>query len=114
MKTEDRRTFLKAGAGIAALGILRPERILGANDRARIGICGLRGRGFDHVKRFSKVPGVEIAAVCDIDMRAMRGAVKLAARAEGVATRAGGDGGLKARRGCGFTTRAGAEVGSAR
>src|SRR5260370_30351761 len=63
----NRRNFLKTGAGIAALGLLRPERVLGANDRVRVAICGLRGRGLDHIKRFSQVPGVEIAAVCDID-----------------------------------------------
>src|SRR5262245_45519125 len=62
-----RRNFLKAGAGMAAVSLLRPERVLGANDRVRLAICGLRGRGLDHVKRFSQVPGVEIAAVCDID-----------------------------------------------
>lgn len=63
----DRRKFLKAGAGMTALGLLHPEGVLGANDRIRLAVCGLRGRGMDHVKRFSQVPGVEIAAVCDID-----------------------------------------------
>src|SRR5258708_8015776 len=63
----NRRNFLKAGAGMAALSFMHPERVLGANDRVRIAICGLRGRGKDHINRFSKVPGVEIAAVCDID-----------------------------------------------
>jgi predicted dehydrogenase len=47
--------------------MVRPERVLGANDRVRLAVCGLRGRGMDHVKRFSKVSGVEIAAVCDVD-----------------------------------------------
>src|SRR5258708_40257612 len=73
----NRRDFVKAGAGIAALGMLRPERVLGANDRVRVAICGLRGRGGDHVKRFSQVPGVEIAAVCDIDENVI--AMRLAA-----------------------------------
>ena len=59
----DRRKFLKAGAGMTALGLLHPEGALGANDRIRLAVCGLRGRGMDHVKRFSQVPGVEIAAV---------------------------------------------------
>jgi predicted dehydrogenase len=64
----NRRDFLKTGAGIAALaGVIHPEKVLGANDRVRLAVCGIRGRGMDHVKRFSKVPGVEIAAVCDID-----------------------------------------------
>src|SRR5215472_9731902 len=63
----NRRNFLKAGAGVAALSLVHPERVLGANDRVRLAICGLRGRGLDHIKRFSQVSGVEIAAVCDID-----------------------------------------------
>jgi predicted dehydrogenase len=67
----NRRNFLKTGAGVAALGLMRPERILGANDRVRLAICGLRGRGLDHIKRFSQVAGLEIAAVCDIDENVM-------------------------------------------
>src|SRR5579864_1351642 len=67
----NRRNFLKAGAGLAALGVMHPERVLGANDRVRLAVCGLRGRGMDHIKRFSQVPGVEIAAVCDIDENVM-------------------------------------------
>src|SRR5215472_13961764 len=63
----NRRNFLRAGAGAVALSLVHPERVLGANDRVRLAICGLRGRGKDHMKRFSELPGVEIAAVCDID-----------------------------------------------
>ena len=65
-----RRDFLKTGAGVgvaALAGVVLPERVLGANDRVRLAVCGIRGRGMDHVKRFSKVPGVEITAVCEID-----------------------------------------------
>src|SRR5262249_30861403 len=63
----NRRNFMKVGAGAATLWLARPKRVFGANDRVRLAICGLRGRGGDHIKRFSQVPGVEIAAVCDID-----------------------------------------------
>src|SRR5258708_35773333 len=75
-----RREFLKlTGAGIAgtAVGVTASSYagILGANDRVRIAVCGLRGRGNDHLKGFSKVPGVEIAAVCDIDENIMAGRV---------------------------------------
>ena len=56
---------LSAAAGIAALA--HPERILGANDRVRIAVCGLNGRGKDHIAGFSHVPNVEIAALCDVD-----------------------------------------------
>jgi predicted dehydrogenase len=63
----NRRDFLKAGTGAAALGLADAARVLGANDRVRLAVCGLRGRGMDHIKRFSAVSGVEIAAVCDVD-----------------------------------------------
>jgi predicted dehydrogenase len=66
----ERREFLKTtgkaitvGAAALALG----GKVLGANDRVRVGICGVRGRGTDHIKGFARVPGVEIAALCDID-----------------------------------------------
>src|SRR6202040_1022152 len=68
--TIERREFLKttgkaitASAAALALG----GKILGANDRVRVGICGTRGRGTDHIKGFSQVPGVELAALCDVD-----------------------------------------------
>jgi predicted dehydrogenase len=66
----DRRDFLKAGA-VAAAGLLRPDRVLGANDRVRVAIVGLRGRGFDHIHTYHGIPGVEIAALCDVDERVM-------------------------------------------
>jgi predicted dehydrogenase len=66
----ERREFLKttgkavtAGAAALALG----GRILGANDRVRVAVCGVRGRGNDHLHGFSHVPGTEVAAVCDVD-----------------------------------------------
>src|SRR5579864_4278681 len=72
-----RRSFLKGGAaGLAAVGstafLSRPERILGANDRVRVAVCGVHGRGMDHVRNYAKIPNVEIAAVCDIDENIMR------------------------------------------
>jgi len=33
----------------------------------RVAICGVRGRGKDHIHGFSRVPGTEIAALCDVD-----------------------------------------------
>ena len=54
---------MTVGAATLALG----GRILGANDRVRLAICGLRGRGNDHLKGFANVPGTKIAGVCDVD-----------------------------------------------
>src|SRR5260370_5913159 len=67
-----RRDFLKlTSARVAgtALGVTSSgyTRIIGANDRVRVAICGVRGRGNDHIHGFSRVPGTEIAALCDVD-----------------------------------------------
>jgi len=68
-----RRSFLKTtvtgAAGLAAAGsfLTRPERVLGANDRVRVAVCGVHGRGNDHIMNYSKLSNVEIAAICDID-----------------------------------------------
>ncbi len=70
-----RRNFIKTGvqsaAGVAALGgitfLTRPERVFGANDRVRVAVCGVHGRGMDHVRGFRRVKNAEIAAICDAD-----------------------------------------------
>src|SRR5216684_3042689 len=67
-----RRDFLKltsAGVASTALGATASSyrEIMGANDRVRVGICGVRGRGNDHIRGFSRVPGAEVAALCDVD-----------------------------------------------
>src|SRR5581483_9026947 len=73
----NRREFLETGkAGLAALGgigiLARPERVLGANDRVRVAICGLHGRGMDHLHNYSQIHNAEIAALCDIDESVLR------------------------------------------
>jgi len=70
-----RRDFLKTAArttaGVSAFSgitfVTRPERVFGANDRVRVAVCGLKSRGKDHVDAFSRIPNVEIAALCDVD-----------------------------------------------
>lgn len=68
----DRRTFIKQ-AGVAALGLGMDARsyarVLGANDRIRLGQlgCGSRSHGHVHmVQMASKYMPVETVAVCDI------------------------------------------------
>jgi len=39
----------------------------GANDRIRVAVVGVRGRGRDHVTGMAKANNVQVAAVCDID-----------------------------------------------
>jgi predicted dehydrogenase len=66
-----RRGVLAQAAGLALSG-----RILGANDRVRIGVCGVRKRGWDHVRQFSKLPNVEVAAVCEVDENVLNGRLR--------------------------------------
>ncbi|HXH49337.1 MAG TPA: Gfo/Idh/MocA family oxidoreductase [Terriglobia bacterium] len=71
-----RRDFLKTGAKAGAAGITafsgitfitKPERVFGANDRVRIAVCGLRGRGNNHIHAFGRLPNASLAALCDVD-----------------------------------------------
>src|SRR6202158_3626373 len=61
------KTTASASAFAGLTFVTRPERVFGANDRVRVAVCGLRSRGKDHVDAFSRVPNVEIAALCDVD-----------------------------------------------
>ncbi len=63
-----RRDFLKdtAAAGALALGGLAPSRVLGANDKIRLGILGTGERAQYVASLFKKHPDVEIVAVCDV------------------------------------------------
>jgi len=76
---ETRREFLKTSATGAAglavgsrLGAFASSRRAGANDRVRVAICGLHGRGQDHIQGYSALNNVEIAALCDIDESVLR------------------------------------------
>ena len=80
LPTLPRRQFLARTAqfslGLAALAV--PGRlaaqpaVAGANDRVRLAVCGIRKRGFDHVRLFSQIPNVQVVALCDIDENALR------------------------------------------
>ena len=77
-----RREFLKdtafAGAGAAVLGGLVPARVLGANDRIRLGVLGSGHRARYDMEMFMKVPGVEVVAVCDVFAPARAKALEIA------------------------------------
>jgi predicted dehydrogenase len=65
-----RRTFLHRTTA-AALGLGLSARTMarakGANDRIVMGVIGSGGMGVSNMKGLLKVPGVEFAAVCDVD-----------------------------------------------
>jgi len=62
-----RREFAKAGAAATmALGVLHPERVLGANERIRLGFIGVANRGGQLLDAFLPHADAEIVALCDV------------------------------------------------
>ncbi|MDR2764114.1 MAG: Gfo/Idh/MocA family oxidoreductase [Tannerella sp.] len=45
-----------------------PEQAFGANDRIRVAVLGVNGRGQTHIEEVMKQPNVTVAALCDPDM----------------------------------------------
>ncbi len=70
-----RRTFFQGAALAASAG-----RIVGANDRIRVGIVGLGGRGRAHVGNYTRIPDCEINGLCDVNQAARERAQALLAR----------------------------------
>lgn len=62
-----RRAFLKLSA-LAATAVAVPGMsVRGANGDLRLAVIGLGGKGKQHVDLFSAMPGVRIAALCELD-----------------------------------------------
>jgi predicted dehydrogenase len=60
-----RRDFL--GSAVTAGAFLRSGAAASPNDTVRVACVGVRGRGKDHIRAYTKLANVQIAAVCDID-----------------------------------------------
>ena len=75
MFPHNRRDFLKrtvAGSALATFcvsGTKASGRVLGANDRVRIAVAGINGRGQTHLRGFGQMKDVEIAYLVDPDSR---------------------------------------------
>jgi predicted dehydrogenase len=65
----DRRTMMKGAGAVGAMAISARSyaAILGANDRIRVGIVGVNGRGQAHMSAFSKQPNVQVTHFADVD-----------------------------------------------
>ena len=75
----DRRYFLMGG--VAAGTAIKRRALASPNDTVRVACVGVRGRGRSHIRAYSQMPNVEIAAMCDIDesvLNAQLGAVEKA------------------------------------
>src|SRR5215472_4710169 len=69
MLNQTRRTFIKQAAVSAAALAYPPSKILGANDRVRVGMIGVGDRGNDLLDQVVKVPNVDLVAMADIYSR---------------------------------------------
>jgi predicted dehydrogenase len=72
---DSRRKFLGKVAGLAST-IAAPARVLGANDRIRVGLIGAGDRGTEIYRQAMALPGVEVAAFADIYTRRLEMARK--------------------------------------
>jgi len=70
MSQLNRRTFIKNSAVVAAMAGLSARtygQAAGANGDLRVAVVGFRSRGQEHLKELSKIKGVRIVALCDVD-----------------------------------------------
>src|SRR5579863_3944920 len=78
---QTRRNFVgNVATGLA--GTLATGRVLGANDRVRVGVIGVGDRGTQLAREAAACPGVEISAFADIYARRLEDALKLAPHAK--------------------------------
>ncbi|HTS10465.1 MAG TPA: Gfo/Idh/MocA family oxidoreductase [Candidatus Eisenbacteria bacterium] len=69
MTDQTRRTFLKQAAIGAAVLAYPSSKVLGANDRVRVGMIGVGDRGNDLLDQVVKVPNVELVVMADVYSR---------------------------------------------
>ena len=69
-----RRHFLMTSA--AAAGALASKSLASPNDTVRIACVGIRGQGRHHIQVYSRMPNVEVAALCDVDESVLNARVK--------------------------------------
>ncbi|MCA9212771.1 MAG: Gfo/Idh/MocA family oxidoreductase [Planctomycetales bacterium] len=63
----DRRNFLGTSAASATAMAFSSTPALAADDSLRVAVIGTGSQGSGHVERFSKLDGVELVYVCDVD-----------------------------------------------
>ncbi len=82
MSQQNRRVFLQqaavgaAAATFAISGTKASGRVIGANDRVRLGVAGIKGRGGSHIEEFAKMKDVDVTYLIDPDSRLFASRVK--------------------------------------
>jgi predicted dehydrogenase len=67
MAENTRRDFIKQSAlGTAAMFVYPPASVLGANDRVRVAMIGVGGRGEELLKQVLRVPNAQLVMIADV------------------------------------------------
>jgi len=67
MAQNTRRNFIKRSAlGSVAMLVYPPSQVLGANDRVRVGMIGVGGRGQELLKQVLGVASAQLVAIADV------------------------------------------------
>ncbi len=70
---KNRREFIQTGAAaVGTLGFNFKGRANSPNDTIRVACVGVRGQGNAHIRAYSQMQNVEIAAICDVDETVLR------------------------------------------
>ena len=66
----ERRTFMKsaAGAAVASSAFAAGGRVIGANDKIRVAVLGVNGRGQSHMYGLQPIDNVEVTTFVDPDL----------------------------------------------
>ena len=75
MTTIDRRHFLMSSVALPAA--LKASALPSQNNTVRVAVVGFNGRGRAHIAAYSKMPNVEVAALCDVDEAVIANGCKL-------------------------------------
>jgi predicted dehydrogenase len=73
-KKESRREFIRKSAGAAALlsfPTIIPANVFGANEKVRVAVLGVNGRGTSHIEGFMEQPDAEVVCLCDPDLNVL-------------------------------------------
>lgn len=61
------KTALPGSLAVMSIPTIIPSTAFGSNDRLRVAVIGINGRGKDHIAGFMKQANVEVATLCDVD-----------------------------------------------
>src|SRR5439155_3134150 len=66
-RSEMQRRYFLMGSLAAAGAAVRSRAVASPNDTVRIACVGVHAQGREHIRRYSAMQNVEIAAICDVD-----------------------------------------------